>query len=144
VRLCWTSTCSVQHETELLRLACLRDAYAHKLRKFIPQLTGIILLIYMMNLAHPTGFEPVTSAFGARYLLSKSLNLLAPNPSNPHEHIGNTTPLSGNNPETWIMHFLRRIVNLPTTFESQRGQRLHLYFTEQISMHVDQVPLHRL
>jgi hypothetical protein len=51
-------------------------------------------------LAHPTGFEPVTSAFGAWCLLAKSLNLLAPNPSNHHERIGNTTPLSGNNPET--------------------------------------------
>jgi hypothetical protein len=52
-----------------------------------------------LAVAHPTGFEPVTSAFGARCLLAKSLNLLAPNPSNHHERIGNTTPLSGNNPE---------------------------------------------
>jgi hypothetical protein len=46
------------------------------------------------------GFEPVTSAFGAWCLLAKSLNLFARAPSNHHERIGNTTPLSGNNPET--------------------------------------------
>jgi hypothetical protein len=53
------------------------------------------------EMAHPTGFEPVTSAFGARCLSAKYLILLAPNPSNPHEHIGNTTALSGNNPEAF-------------------------------------------
>ena len=50
-------------------------------------------------MAHPTGFEPVTSAFGARRLLAKSLNLLAPKPTKHHERIGNITALSGNNPE---------------------------------------------
>jgi hypothetical protein len=54
---------------------------------------------HKMEVAHPTGFEPVTSAFGAKCLLAKSLNLLQRMPTNHHERIGNTTPLSGNNPE---------------------------------------------
>jgi hypothetical protein len=45
---------------------CLRDDYAldfhsSELSKFF-----IKLLIYIVNLAHPTGFEPVTSAFGGQ------------------------------------------------------------------------------
>ena len=50
-------------------------------------------------MAHPTGFEPVTSAFGARHLSAKSLYLLARTHTKHHERIGNITALSGNNPE---------------------------------------------
>jgi hypothetical protein len=51
------------------------------------------------EVAHPTGFEPVTSAFGARCLSAKYLNLLERMFTNQHERIRNTTVLSGNNPE---------------------------------------------
>jgi hypothetical protein len=50
-------------------------------------------------MAHPTGFEPVTSAFGARCVLVKGLKNIAPNTENQQERIKNITALSGNNPE---------------------------------------------
>jgi hypothetical protein len=50
-------------------------------------------------LANPTGFEPVTYAFGARCLSAKYLNLLRRVLTNQHERITSTTALSGNNPE---------------------------------------------
>jgi hypothetical protein len=53
----------------------------------------------LKSLAHPTGFEPVTSAFGARCILVKGLKNIAPNSVNQQERIKNITPLSGNNPE---------------------------------------------
>jgi hypothetical protein len=53
------------------------------------------------EVAHPTGFEPVTSAFGARCLSAKYLNLLQRMLTNQHERIRNTTVLSGNNPEAF-------------------------------------------
>jgi hypothetical protein len=59
--------------TQICDLACLRGAYAGNSHKILRQLSSIKLLIYLMNLAHPTGFEPVTSAFGARCLPPKSL-----------------------------------------------------------------------
>jgi hypothetical protein len=51
-------------------------------------------------MAHPTGFEPVTSAFGARCLAPKHLILLQQMRKNQHEHIENIIALSGNNPES--------------------------------------------
>jgi hypothetical protein len=59
--------------TQICDLACLRGAYAGNLHKILLRFYRIKLLIYLMNLAHPTGFEPVTSAFGARCLTLKSL-----------------------------------------------------------------------
>ena len=41
----------------------------------------------------------MTSAFGAKCLLVKYLNLLARTLTKHHERIGNITALSGNNPE---------------------------------------------
>jgi len=58
-------------------------------------------LIFARRMAHPTGFEPVTSAFGARHLSAKYLNLLQRMLINQHERIGNITELSGNNPEAF-------------------------------------------
>jgi hypothetical protein len=55
----------------------------------------------LKSLAHPTGFEPVTSAFGARCLSAKYLNLLQRMHTNQHERIRNNTALSGNNPEAF-------------------------------------------
>jgi hypothetical protein len=53
----------------------------------------------LKRLAHPTGFEPVTSAFGASCLSAKYLKLLQRMLTNQHERIRNITVLSGNNPE---------------------------------------------
>jgi hypothetical protein len=44
---------------------CLRGAYALHFHSFELSKFFTKLLIYIVNLAHPTGFEPVTSAFGA-------------------------------------------------------------------------------
>ena len=52
-----------------------------------------------MNLAHPTGFEPVTSAFGAKCLSAKYLNLLKRMLTKHHERIRNITALSGHYPD---------------------------------------------
>jgi hypothetical protein len=45
---------------------CLRGAYALHFHSFELSKFFIKLLIYIVNLAHPTGFEPVTSAFGGQ------------------------------------------------------------------------------
>ena len=52
---------------------CLRGAYALHFHSFELSKLFCKLLIYIVNLAHPTGFEPVTSAFGAMFLSLKSL-----------------------------------------------------------------------
>jgi hypothetical protein len=44
---------------------CLRGAYALHFHSFELSKFFFKLLISIENLAHPTGFEPVTSAFGA-------------------------------------------------------------------------------
>jgi hypothetical protein len=68
------------------------------------------------EVAHPTGFEPVTSAFGARCLSAKYLKILARNPTNQRERIGNTTALSGNNPEEQIIDHALNLVTAQLTF----------------------------
>jgi hypothetical protein len=62
-----------------------------------------MILIYIDFLAHPTGFEPVTSAFGARCLSAKYLKLLQRMLANQHERFRNITALSGNNPEAQMV-----------------------------------------
>ncbi len=52
---------------------CLRGAYVLHFYSFAPIKFFFKLLFYIVNLAHPTGFEPVTSAFGERFLTHKLL-----------------------------------------------------------------------
>ncbi len=54
--------------TLIYDLACLRGAYANNMRQILLRMNDVKILICITNLAHPTGFEPVTSAFGARCL----------------------------------------------------------------------------
>jgi hypothetical protein len=70
----------------------------------------------------------VTSAFGARRLTVKYLNLLQRMPTKRHERIGNATALSGNNPEAIgarvdyfsDLHLVIRIV-MPIVFQQRRN-----------------------